>query len=96
MPHRVNTVKNLPDDAKRRLLIGLTAVSVILIIILWAVYFNWTVKPPLYGALPEPGVGDIFKAGVSAVGVTIEKGVINSYLYAHAAFSQGRTFIIEK
>lgn len=96
MPHRVNNLKNLPDDVKRRLLVCLTAVSVVLIVALWAVYFDWTLQSPLYGAPPAATTGDIFKTGLSVIGAMVEKGIINSYLYFHAVISQGRTFVIQR
>lgn len=96
MSHRMNNLKHLPDEAKRRLLISLTAVSVVLIVALWIIYFDWTLQSPLYGAPPAATAGDIFKTGLSVIGATVERGIINSYLYAHAVISQGRTFIIER
>ncbi len=83
-------------DIKRRLLLWLTIVSVIAIIILWALYVNWTIGSPLYGEPAAATTEDIFKTGLSAIGATIEKGVVNAYVYFHNALAESNIFIIQK
>lgn len=91
MPHRL---KNLPDATKYRLLIALSGVSIALIILLWVVYLNWTLQSPVNESTPVRETSAIFKTGIQVIKEKIEIGFINTYLYFHNAFTEGRTFTI--
>lgn len=91
MPHRL---KNLPDATKHRLLIALSGISVALIIVLWVLYLNWSLQSPVSGSTPREETGAIFKTGLAVIKEKIEIGFINSYLYFHNIFAEGRTFTI--
>ena len=84
----------MPHHIKRRLLIALSAVSIIIIVILWAWYFDWSLSSP--ETPPPAATGTILKNGIARIIATIEEGVINSYLYIDTFFSEGRTFVIER
>lgn len=86
----------MPYNIKRRLLIWLSALSIIAIILLWVLYLHWTIGSPLYGEPAAVTTEDIFKTGLSAIGDTIEKGVVNAYIYFHNALAESNTFTIQK
>lgn len=91
MPHRL---KDLPHATKYRLFIALSGVSIAFIIVLWVAYLNWTLPFPTSGSTHAEETGAIFKTGIQVIKEKIEIGFINTYLYFHHAFADGRTITI--
>ena len=93
----ISELQQLDENSKKRWLWGLTAVSVIVILFLWALYLNATVVA-VNDPNPHPQISslDIFKTGLNVIGGKVEYGLANSYVFFHEKISEGNTFTITK
>ncbi len=93
----IRELRRLDESAKKRWLVGLSAVSIILVIIIWAMYLNATIRavndPTV---IPQPSAWDIFKTGFQVLSERTEVGLANSYLFFYNKAATGKTFTIEK
>ena len=92
MPYRLSQAEE--NAKKKRALIALSSASVAAIVALWILYMNWTLAAP--DAVPQAGGAEIFGTGMRTITRTVETGLINSYLYFHAAATTGTTFVISR
>ena len=86
-------LQNLDELAKRKWLVGLTSITVVLVVILWGFYLSWTIEAvgnP--NVIRKPSAWDIFNKGLEVVGSKVETGLANSYTFFYNKAAQGNTF----
>lgn len=76
----LNGIQNSNETAKKRWLIVSSAIAMILVISLWLIYINWTIKSVgdnLEKQSSEPGFWQIFKTGLKIAGESAWNGIKN-------------------
>lgn len=76
----VKKIQNSDEATKKRWLIASSAIAMVLIISLWLVYINWTIKSVGDDSEKqelEIGFWQIFKTGLKVVGELIWNGIKN-------------------
>lgn len=74
-------IQNSDEATKKRWLIVSSAIAMVLVISLWLVYINWTIKSVgdnVEKQNLEPGFWQIFKTGLKVAGESAWDGVKNS------------------
>ena len=89
-------LQQLDEQSKMKWLLGMTALTVALVIFLWVIYLNATVASVDDSKNNQFSNWDVFKAGLVTISEKVESGVINSYLFFHDKLNQGTTFTITK
>ncbi len=93
----ISELQQLDENSKKKWLFGLTAISVVIILLLWAIYLNATVVAVNdYNAQTKVSNWDVFKTGLEVVGDKVEYGLANSYVFFHEKINDGNTFTITK
>ncbi|MDP3015351.1 MAG: hypothetical protein Q8N28_03020 [bacterium] len=77
----IGKIQNSDEATKKRWLIVSSAIAMVLVISLWLVYINWTIKAVgdnVGKQDMEPGFWQIFKTGLKVAGESAWNGVKNS------------------
>lgn len=77
----IENLQNSDYAVKKRWLIGLSGVSIIIVISLWLIYLNYAVKTVGVGEIKEPEIGfwRIMTTGSAAVFNQMENGFQNLF-----------------
>ncbi len=90
-------LQELDEGSKKKWLFGLTTISVVIILLLWAMYLNVTVVAvDTRNAPTRVSNWNVFKTGLEVIGDKIEYGLANSYVFFHEKINDGNTFTVTK
>ena len=76
----IGKIQNSDEATKKRWLIVSSAIAMVLVISLWLVYINWTIKSVgdnIEKQNLEPGFWQIFKTGLNMISESIWNGIKN-------------------